>query len=248
MKGHKLLRTCPVGSRDTQETWRPKAGGTGGPRVGWGARAPGTGAHSLKQWAADTSHRAPMTVAPQKCSLFSRRLTCQGNSPGDASTPPTILPAVLQPGCHPQSARQVTNQDPREAGLGRAPGTPLSSPRPPRGRTGSGSHTRLFCANWARGHGPRPGQAGGLTTVGLVGSIGAVHAVITLGVHFGHTLAVPAGEGIPRTVSCGQRRTEFLTSLRPSPLQRDPTSRPERPAWTTSPVPFSSLRAYEMIF
>lgn len=26
------------------------------------------GTHSLKQWAADTSHLAPMMVAPQKCS------------------------------------------------------------------------------------------------------------------------------------------------------------------------------------
>lgn len=66
----------------------------------------GCRAHPLKQWAADTSHLAPMTAAPQKCSLFSRRLTCHGNSPGDASTPPTIRPAVFQPGCRPQSARQ----------------------------------------------------------------------------------------------------------------------------------------------
>ena len=71
-----------------------------------GSEPAGTWTHSLKQWAADTSHLALMMAAPQKCSLFSRRLTCQGNSPGDASTPPTILPAVFQPGCKPQSARQ----------------------------------------------------------------------------------------------------------------------------------------------
>jgi hypothetical protein len=74
-------------------------------------------AYSLKQWAADTSHLAPMTVAPQKCSPFSRRLTCQGSSPGAASTPPTILPAVLQAGRSPQSARhKVTVQDSGDTG------------------------------------------------------------------------------------------------------------------------------------
>lgn len=82
--------------------WRPQSGREGGTQGRGGLR----GAHSLKQWAADTSHRAPTTAAPQKCSPFSRRLTCHGNSPGDAATPPTILPAVLQPGCKPQSARQ----------------------------------------------------------------------------------------------------------------------------------------------
>lgn len=111
----------PRGSRDA---W---GSGDSGQRGAW--------AHSLKQWAADTSHRAPMTAAPQKCSLFSRRLTCHGNSPGDASTPPTILPAVLQPGCKPQSARQITNQDPQWAGPRPSPWYLcrwVSTPRPPR--------------------------------------------------------------------------------------------------------------------
>lgn len=44
-------------------------------------------------------------AAPQKCSLFSRRLTCHGNSPLDASEPPTILLAVCMAGRLPQSER-----------------------------------------------------------------------------------------------------------------------------------------------
>lgn len=64
------------------------------------------GAYSVKQCAADTSHFSVRMAAPQKCSLFSRRLTCHGNSPLDASEPPTILPAVCVAGRLPQSARQ----------------------------------------------------------------------------------------------------------------------------------------------
>lgn len=45
-------------------------------------------------------------AAPQKCSLFSRRLTCHGNSPLDASEPPTILVAVCMAGRLPQSERE----------------------------------------------------------------------------------------------------------------------------------------------
>lgn len=86
--------------------WSPQSGRKMEYRGREGSEPAGTWTHSLKQWAADTSHLALMMAAPQKCSLFSRRLTCQGNSPGDASTPPTILPAVFQPGCKPQSARQ----------------------------------------------------------------------------------------------------------------------------------------------
>lgn len=101
-----------------------------------GSEPAGTWTHSLKQWAADTSHLALMMAAPQKCSLFSRRLTCQGNSPGDASTPPTILPAVFQPGCKPQSARQRSpTRTPRRQDCSYTPGTSvssLSSPRSPR--------------------------------------------------------------------------------------------------------------------
>ena len=189
--------------------------GRWGTGMGW-VRASGAWAHSLKQWAADTSHRAPMTAAPQKCSLFSRRLTCQGNSPGDASTPPTILPAVLQPGCKPQSARQITNQDPQG---GRAlamllvrPPLSVSSPQLPRLATHSGPHTWLCCAEWAREHsqrlaGPEEGARpetrpdGRLTTVGLVGAVGAVRCVVALRVHFGDTLAVVTGEGAPWTVA-----------------------------------------------
>lgn len=44
-------------------------------------------------------------------------------------------------------------------------------------------------------------QRGGLTTAGLVGSIGAVHAVVTLGVHLSDTPAVPAGEGVRRAAT-----------------------------------------------
>ena len=35
-----------------------------------GSEPAGTWTHSLKQWAADTSHLALMMAAPQKCSLF----------------------------------------------------------------------------------------------------------------------------------------------------------------------------------
>lgn len=63
-------------------------------------------AYSVKQWAADTSHLSERMAAPQKCSLFSRRLTCQGNSPRDASEPPTILLAARRAGRLPQPARE----------------------------------------------------------------------------------------------------------------------------------------------
>ena len=46
-----------------------------------------------------------------------------------------------------------------------------------------------------------PVQTGRLTAVGLVGAVGAVRGVITLWVHLGHTLAVPAGKDIPWTVA-----------------------------------------------
>lgn len=63
-------------------------------------------AYSVKQCAADTSHFSVRIAAPQKCSLFSRRLTCHGNSPLDASEPPTILAAVCMAGRLPQSERE----------------------------------------------------------------------------------------------------------------------------------------------
>lgn len=115
-----------------------------------GSGPQGRRAHSLKQWAAETSHLAPITAAPQKCSLFSRRLTCQGNSPGDASMPPTILPVVLQPGCKPQSARHRSAiRTPKKQDHGHAPSAhmhpSLSSTRPPHSRTCPGSPTWLCC-------------------------------------------------------------------------------------------------------
>ena len=185
--------------------------------MGW-VRASGAWAHSLKQWAADTSHRAPMTAAPQKCSLFSRRLTCQGNSPGDASTPPTILPAVLQPGCKPQSARQITNHQlvayQGGRGTGHAPGTSTSECLLPTAPTFSDTlgapHLAVLCGVGQRAQpaaGPEEGARpetrpdGRLTTVGLVGAVGAVRCVVALRVHFGDTLAVVTGEGAPWTVA-----------------------------------------------
>lgn len=125
-----------------------------GYRVGGGSGPQGRGAHSLKQWAADTSHLAPTTAAPQKCSLFSRRLTCQGNSPGDASMPPTILPAVRQPGCKPQSARQRSpTRTPRRQDPGHAPDTFVSKSlicKASMFKDMPGPPTWLYCAKWAR--------------------------------------------------------------------------------------------------
>ncbi|XP_048353761.1 transmembrane protease serine 9 [Sphaerodactylus townsendi] len=52
---------------------------------------PTGGTYWLKQCAAESSQRSPMTVAPQKCRSPSFRLICQGTSPRVASSPPTIL-------------------------------------------------------------------------------------------------------------------------------------------------------------
>lgn len=130
-----------------------------GGRGSWGGRGGARGrgaAHSLKQWAADTSQPGPSTAAPQKCSPFSRRLTCQGNSPRDAATPPTILPAVLQPGRDPQSARRRSRPGPGEA---RARAAPPARPPAPTSKDSSG--LALLCPAGQRAR-PAADPGGGL--------------------------------------------------------------------------------------
>lgn len=85
----------------------------------------------------------------------------------------------------------------------------------------SGPESRASSWPWKRNVTCGPGQTGGLTTVGLVGAVGAVRCVITLWVQLGHTLAVPAGKGSPWTATWGQTRTRYLTSLHLSCLHRD---------------------------
>lgn len=65
-----------------------------------------TNSYSLKQWAADSSQRSPIMVAPQKCIESSFRLTCQGISPLEASVPPTILLGLESPGRPPHSEKK----------------------------------------------------------------------------------------------------------------------------------------------
>ena len=48
-------------------------------------------AHLEKQWAADITHSLLIRDPPQTCLPFLCRLTCQGQLPAGASSPPTIL-------------------------------------------------------------------------------------------------------------------------------------------------------------
>ena len=95
-------------------------------------------------------------------------------------------------------------------------------------------------ADCGEGTWPRYQPDRGLTTVGLIRSVGAVHSVVTLWVHFGHTLAVAAGKGVPWAVTCGQRRTKFLTPLCISRLQQD-SARYSEPSGHGKHLFFASL-------
>lgn len=87
-----LREQLPRGRCSTEmprETFLPEAPSQPWWHLGWGLLPGGcshqTGTYWLKQCAAESSHRSPMMVAPQKCRRPSFRLTCQGTSPWDAS-------------------------------------------------------------------------------------------------------------------------------------------------------------------
>lgn len=60
--------------------------------------------HPDRQWAAVNTHRLEIRDPPQKCAPSVSRETCQGHTPGDEFSPPTIL--VFR-GAIPHSRRDV---------------------------------------------------------------------------------------------------------------------------------------------